>query len=375
MFFTGKDDGPNIEEFIKYLKSFSKENWKHWVSCYLKGDAVIWWQSHRYSQLMALSDEALENFLLDKWSHAAKGRNKSLFSGGKSILQVHGCIHKENVIVSINPSCQQNFINVQLVNRLQIPAKNIQSTQVEGKNVQIFKDLKVSMDKYVLHSYFYVMDMDEVDIVLGYPWIESVGTININVQKKFLKLWYKKKKITLQDVSLSKKDGPMEASKEVIVESEVESEAESTEGDEAKLQEGHNQEAKEVIDSKAQSVADLKKKEQIPTVVVYRHPHHIEKQQSSRQGRVHQHIYAPAGNQKGNRSRGAWRTTSTTGRHQARELIPWQPDMMQIKIRVERQQMDIMFDFHWDGWMVVLGTSWLHCLADHIVWFLLMFRG
>jgi hypothetical protein len=54
-----------------------------------------------------------------------------------------------------------------------------------------------------------------------------VGTININVQKKFLKLWYKKKKIKLQSVSLSQKDGPMEASKEVIVESEVESEAES----------------------------------------------------------------------------------------------------------------------------------------------------
>jgi hypothetical protein len=90
-----------------------------------------------------------------------------------------------------------NFINVQLVNRLQVPVKNIQSTQVEGENVQIFKDLKITMDKYVLHSDFYAMDMDEVDIVLGYPWIESVGTININVQKKFLKLWYKKKKITL----------------------------------------------------------------------------------------------------------------------------------------------------------------------------------
>ena len=78
--------------------------------------------------------------------------------------------------------------------------------------------------------------------------------------------------------------GPWKIDKEVIIESEVESEAESTEGDEAKLQEGHNQEAKEVIDSKAQCVADLKKKEQIPTVVVYRHPHHIEKQKSSRQG-------------------------------------------------------------------------------------------
>jgi hypothetical protein len=86
------------------------------------------------------------------------------------------------------------------------------------KHVQIFKDLKITMDKYVLHSDFYATDMDEVDIVLGYPWIESVGTININVKNKFLKLWYKKKKITLQDVSLSQKDGPIEASKEVIVE-------------------------------------------------------------------------------------------------------------------------------------------------------------
>jgi hypothetical protein len=150
-----------------------------------------------------------------------------------------------------------------------------------------------------------------------------VGTININVQKKFLKLWYKKKKITLQDVSLSKKDGPMEARKEVITQSEVESEANFTEGDEAKLQEGHNHEAKEVIDSKAQSVVDLKKKEQISTIVVYLHPHHIEMKNSSRQGHVHEHIYAPAGHQIGNRSRGAWRTTNTMGRAQATETIPW----------------------------------------------------
>jgi hypothetical protein len=94
-------------------------------------------------------------------------------------------------------------------------------------------------------------------------------------------------------VSLSKKHGPTEANKEVIVESEVELEVESTEGDEAKPQEGHNHEAKEVIESKEQCVAYLKKKEQIPTVVVYRHSLHIEKQQSSRKGHEHQHTYAP----------------------------------------------------------------------------------
>jgi hypothetical protein len=106
------------------------------------------------------------------------------------------------------------------------------------------------MDKYVLHSDFYAMDMDEVDIFWGYPWIESVGTININVQKNFLKLFYKKKKTTLQDVSLNKIDGPMKASKAIIVESEVESKAKSIEGDEENPQEGHNKEAKEVIEQR-----------------------------------------------------------------------------------------------------------------------------
>jgi len=137
---------------------------------------------------------------------------------------------------------------------LQVPIKNIQSTHVEGENVQIFKYLKITMDKYVLHSYFYAMDMDEVDIVLGYPWIESVGTININVQKIFLNLWFKKNKITLKYVSLSKTEGPMTSSEKVLVESKVESEAKSTKGDEAKPHEGNNKETKEVIDSKVQGV-------------------------------------------------------------------------------------------------------------------------
>ena len=62
------------------------------------------------------------------------------------------------------------------------------------------------MDKYVLHSNFFAIDMDDVDVVLGYPWMDSIGTVNINLQKKFLKLWYKKKKITLQDISFSKQE-------------------------------------------------------------------------------------------------------------------------------------------------------------------------
>jgi hypothetical protein len=215
------------------------------------------------AKMMALSDEEFEKLFLDRWSHVGK-KDKEEHQGFIFMWKLYitgSWMHsKEKVIVSINPSCQQNFINVQLVNRLQVPTKNIQSTQVEGENVQIFKDLKITMDKYVLHSDFCAIDMNDVDVILGYPWMETIGTININVEKKFVKLWYKKKKITLQDVSLSKKEGPMGESKEVIAESEVESEAESTEGHEAKPQEGHNKEAKEIIDSKEHHIAELKKK-------------------------------------------------------------------------------------------------------------------
>jgi len=59
------------------------------------------------------------------------------------------------------------------------------------------------MDKYVLHYDFHAINMVDEDNVLGYPWMELVGIVNINVKNKFLKLWYKKKKIALQDVSLS----------------------------------------------------------------------------------------------------------------------------------------------------------------------------
>ncbi len=84
-------------------------------------------------------------------------------------------------------------------------------TQVNKEEVQVYKDLKLSMDKYVLHCDFQISDMDNMDVVLGYPWMESVGTVNINVQKKFMKLWYKKKKITLKDISIKTQAETMEA--------------------------------------------------------------------------------------------------------------------------------------------------------------------
>jgi hypothetical protein len=62
-----------------------------------------------------------------------------------------------------------NLIKVQLVNIFQIPTKHVQTTQVEGETVQIFKGLKFTMDKYVFHYDCHAIDMNDVDVILGYP--------------------------------------------------------------------------------------------------------------------------------------------------------------------------------------------------------------
>jgi hypothetical protein len=146
-----------------------------------------------------------------------------------------------------------------LAKRLQVLAKNIQSTQAKDENFQFFKYLNIIMDKYVLHSIFYAIDMDDVDIVLGYSWMDLVGTVNINVKKKFLKLWYKKNKITFQDISITTQEGPKEAHKEELArelilvphdtldeESMVESYKEPLETLEEKTKEGCKQEEEDI---------------------------------------------------------------------------------------------------------------------------------
>jgi hypothetical protein len=84
------------------------------------------------------------------------------------------------------------------------------------------------MDKYVVHSYFQAIDINDVDVILGYSCMDLMDTINVNVSNFFIKLWYKKKKITLQDMSLSKKEGTMGVAKEVLSNSEVASKAKVT---------------------------------------------------------------------------------------------------------------------------------------------------
>jgi hypothetical protein len=62
----------------------------------------------------------------------------------------------------------------------------------------------LALEDYKLVSNFEVTTIyeKEVDIILGSTWLETLGRLILNLEKKFLMFSYKKKKIKLHNVSV-----------------------------------------------------------------------------------------------------------------------------------------------------------------------------
>ena len=64
-------------------------------------------------------------------------------------------------------------------------------------------NLQLTINEYKFTSQFNVSTiyLNEVDIILGSPWMETLGSVILNMKKNILTFSYKKQ-ITLQDVSM-----------------------------------------------------------------------------------------------------------------------------------------------------------------------------
>jgi hypothetical protein len=92
----------------------------------------------------------------------------------------------------------------------------------------------------------------------------------------------------------------------------------------------------------------LKKKNQRAKVVVYHHPHHIEKQQSSRQGHVsiNKLIMDQHGTRKETNQEAHGGITTMHGDIKIEQQSHGTKGVIRIKIKVARTKLDIMFIFH-----------------------------
>jgi hypothetical protein len=65
-------------------------------------------------------------------------------------------------------------------------------------------NLSLRIDNYIFESQFIVksIDLEDVYTFLGFDWMETLGMLFINAQKKILTFFYKKERITSQDFTM-----------------------------------------------------------------------------------------------------------------------------------------------------------------------------
>ena len=77
-----------------------------------------------------------------------------------------------------------------------------ESMKNESNEDQI--EVPLQIDDYHFVAQFTITTIDDqlIDIMLGYSWLEALGTFSVNKKEKCITFFHEKKKITLQDFSV-----------------------------------------------------------------------------------------------------------------------------------------------------------------------------
>jgi hypothetical protein len=124
------------------------------------------------------------------------------------LFTLKGIIQGREVNVVISMTQDENSININLANQLFISEYNIsEKTNIFCKRQYEIKDLQVTIDEYEYISQFNVTTMlqEKIDIILRLHWLTKLGTYILNTEKKFVTFPYKKKMMTLHDITMRSK--------------------------------------------------------------------------------------------------------------------------------------------------------------------------
>ena len=138
-----------------------------------------------------------------------QGRFPSTLKTYPSLLfQIKGTIRGKDISISIALVKRNNYASVKFANEIVIPQSNI-GERLDLWNTKEYEisNLLLNIGDYTSVSQFIVKSLwsSDGDLIFGLPWIETLGTFILNVEKKFLTFPYKKKKITLQEINMKSK--------------------------------------------------------------------------------------------------------------------------------------------------------------------------
>jgi hypothetical protein len=101
-------------------------------------------------------------------------------------FKFRGIVQGKRVATLVDSGVTQNFIDVSLVTRRQIPVEEFEVFNVvvvDGYKMtctQRIWGLEVILINYTLTDDFYVVDLEDTHVILGVQWLYSLGDIHMN---------------------------------------------------------------------------------------------------------------------------------------------------------------------------------------------------
>ena len=106
-------------------------------------------------------------------------------------IKIEGHIKKKKIIVFIDSASTHNFIHSKIAKELNFflyRAPECQVMVANGGTINSFgkfHNIKLSMGEYVLNFPMLSIPMGGADVVLGFQWLQYLGTSWLSILKKF----------------------------------------------------------------------------------------------------------------------------------------------------------------------------------------------
>ena len=114
--------------------------------------------------------------------------SKSYLEVGINILKLERPIQGKGICIAICPTKKENLISDGLENELLIPESSIVEKRYcyDAKQYEIM-NLQLTINEYKFPSQFNVSTiyLNKVDIILGSPWMETLGLAILNMKNFF----------------------------------------------------------------------------------------------------------------------------------------------------------------------------------------------
>ena len=105
------------------------------------------------------------------------------------LFKIRGTFAGKDIAISTAPAKNNNYISTEFSNHLMILESNIDERLDfwDRKQFEI-SGLQLNVEQYMVASKFIVSSLWSLDgdIILGLPWIKTLGTFILNAEKKFL---------------------------------------------------------------------------------------------------------------------------------------------------------------------------------------------